>query len=98
MLVGAGKLVDPSRLKRIFVSPRTRAKSTFEVLLPPSFSTPVEWEKRVTYTEDIAEWNYGNYEGLKVEEIRKLRKEKGLDRERSGMFGEMGVKVESMWF
>lgn len=33
-------------------------------------------------TEDIAEWDYGDYEGLVVREIRARRKEKGLDRER----------------
>lgn len=27
----------------------------------------------------MAEWHYGDYEGLKTQEIRKLRKERGLD-------------------
>lgn len=80
--MGVDKLVDPSRLRHIFVSPRKRARKTFEVLLPPSSSTAAECEKSVTYTEDIAEWAYGKYEGLKVEEIRKLRKGEGLDRDR----------------
>ncbi|KAM5363524.1 hypothetical protein ACJZ2D_011967 [Fusarium nematophilum] len=77
-LVGASKLLDPSRIAHVFVSPRTRAKKTFELLLPDA--AEAEW--RVTYTEDIAEWDYGEYEGLKTGEIRELRKEKGLDRER----------------
>lgn len=83
MLVGAGKLIDPSRLAHIFVSPRRRARTTFELLLLSPSSGAAEWGKRVTYTEDIAEWDYGDYEGLKVGEIGKLRKERGLDRERT---------------
>ena len=47
-----------------------------------SCSDTVEWAERVTYTEDIAEWDYGDYEGLKVGEIRDLRKARGLDRDR----------------
>ncbi|KAK3311730.1 histidine phosphatase superfamily [Chaetomium strumarium] len=80
-LVGAGKLLDPSRLVYVFISPRTRTRRTFELLLSPSLGTG-EWNKSVTYTEDIAEWNYGDYKGLMAGEIRKLRKKKGLDRER----------------
>jgi broad specificity phosphatase PhoE len=34
-------------------------------------------------TEDIAEWGYGDYEGLLTSEIRKLRQEKGLDKEQA---------------
>lgn len=81
-LVGAGKLVDPSRLAHIFVSPRTRARRTWELLQLSPSSGAVEQNEMTTYTEDIAEWDYGDYEGLKVAEIRKLRKERGLDRER----------------
>lgn len=80
-LVGAGKLLDPSRLAHIFISPRRRARTTFELLLSPSCGA-AEWNESVTYTEDIAEWNYGDYEGLRAGEIRTLRKERGLDRER----------------
>ncbi|TAQ86905.1 hypothetical protein B7494_g4758 [Chlorociboria aeruginascens] len=61
-------------------SPRMRAVKTFELLLPPSFGIVVA--RQVTYTEDIAEWDYGDYEGLKNQEIRVLRKERGLDLER----------------
>ena len=73
-LVGAGKLLDPSRLAHVFVSPRKRATRTFELLL----SGVVE-RQNVTITEDIAEWDYGDYEGMKVEEIRDLRKGRKLD-------------------
>ena len=81
-LVGSGKVLNPSRLTRIFVSPRKRARRTFELLLPPPSSGVVDWEGKVTCTEDMAEWNYGDYEGLKVDEIRELRWTRGLDRER----------------
>lgn len=82
MVVGAGKLVDPTLLAEIIVSPRKRAKETFELLLLPPSSSAAGLKGGVTYTEDIAEWNYGEYEGLDAEGIRKLRKEKGLDREK----------------
>lgn len=72
--MGAGKLLDPSRLAHVFVSPRKRATRTFELLL----SGVVE-RQNVTITEDIAEWDYGDYEGMKVEEIRDLRKGRKLD-------------------
>jgi broad specificity phosphatase PhoE len=78
-LVGAGKLLDPCRLMHVFVSPRLRAKKTFELLLAPSSGVAAE---KVTYTEDIAEWNYGDYEGRTNQEIRDSRKERGLDLER----------------
>lgn len=78
-LVGAGKLLDPFRLAHVFVSPRIRAVRTFELLLPPSFGVVAG---KVTFTEDIAEWNYGDYEGLTDQEIRVLRKKRGLDLEK----------------
>jgi broad specificity phosphatase PhoE len=81
-LVGVGRLLDPSRLARVFVSPRKRARKTFELLLPSPSSTAAEWNESVCYTEDIAEWDYGDYEGLTAGEIRRLRNDRGLDRER----------------
>ncbi|KAK4041621.1 histidine phosphatase superfamily [Parachaetomium inaequale] len=82
LLVGAGKLLDPSRLAHIFVSPRRRARRTFELLMGSPSPGVTDWEQRVTYTEDIAEWDYGDYEGLTDGEIRRLRTERGLDGER----------------
>lgn len=75
MLVGQGWLLDPSRVAGMWVSPRNRAQQTFELL----FNNGAVDVAKVEVTEDIREWDYGDYEGLKVGEIRQLRKERGLD-------------------
>ncbi|TAQ84470.1 hypothetical protein B7494_g7215 [Chlorociboria aeruginascens] len=82
ILVGPGKLLDPRRFEHIFVSPRKRARQTFNLLLGPNFGLIEGIKGKLTYTEDIAEWNYGDYEGLKNSEIRSLRQERGHDKER----------------
>jgi broad specificity phosphatase PhoE len=33
----------------------------------------------ITVTEDIAEWDYGKYEGLVVAQIKERRRKQGLD-------------------
>ena len=78
-LIGPGKLIDRYRLARIFVSPRVRAVRTFELLLPSLSDVDA---RKVIYTEDIAEWDYGDYEGLRSEEIKLSRKNRGLDTSR----------------
>ena len=80
-LVGSSKLIDPARVARLFVSPRKRAQQTFHLLFSGS-DCDSDIADKVALTEDIAEWDYGDYEGLVVREIRSRRKEKGLDRER----------------
>lgn len=35
--------------------------------------------KNVTVTEDIAEWDYGEYEGLLIGQIKERRRKQGLD-------------------
>lgn len=42
----------------------------------------LEKEDKVELTEDIAEWDYGDYEGMKTNGIRELRKQRGLDKDR----------------
>ncbi|KAK3052952.1 hypothetical protein LTR09_006016 [Extremus antarcticus] len=84
-LVGHGRLIDPARLVRIWVSPRRRAKQTFNSLFGngDSGSGLVKSDDdRVVITEDIAEWGYGDYEGMRTGEVKKWRKERGLDGDR----------------
>lgn len=38
--------------------------------------------EKVKVTSDLAEWDYGEYEGLLTKEIREKRKQQGLDTER----------------
>lgn len=73
-----------------FVSPRKRAQRTFELLNlgfkdlpwnahgPVGESTGLACNARIEITEDIREWDYGDYEGITSKEIRKLRKDHGL--------------------
>lgn len=51
-------------------------KQTFEYLFGKALSSE---DEKVSVTEDIAEWDYGDYEGMKVGEIRRLRRERELD-------------------
>ncbi|KFY07375.1 hypothetical protein V492_07199 [Pseudogymnoascus sp. VKM F-4246] len=80
VVVGSGKLIDPSKLTRVFISPRTRAQRTYDLLF--SDEARASLKEKVEITEDIREWEYGAYEGVTPSNIRKLRKEKGLDTER----------------
>lgn len=75
-----------------FVSPRKRAQRTFELLnlgfkdLPWKAHGSAEGgmgpsqvcAARIEVTDDIREWDYGEYEGITSAEIRKVRKHKGL--------------------
>jgi broad specificity phosphatase PhoE len=80
VIVGPGKLIDPSKIVRLFISPRTRARRTYEVLFDGFQGSELENKSEVT--EDIREWEYGAYEGLLTAQIRKGRRERGLDKER----------------
>ena len=78
LLVGPGKLIDPVNITRVFVSPRKRAQETLRLLIGADGEALIDKSKVIT-TNEIAEWVYGEYEGLKTEEIRDRRKQKGLD-------------------
>jgi broad specificity phosphatase PhoE len=72
-----------------YVSPRRRAQRTLE-LLDLGCRDKLPWEERrqhpdsdirtnakVEITEDIREWDYGDYEGITSQQIREERKERG---------------------
>jgi broad specificity phosphatase PhoE len=74
ILVGLGKLLDPRRFKRIFISLRKRAKQTLKLLLGPNSDLI---KGKLIYTKDIVEWDYGDYKGLINHEIGLLRQKRG---------------------
>ena len=78
--MGTGKLIDPSKLAKVFVSPRSRAQRTFDLVFKESGEKLREG--KVEVTERIAEWSYGLYEGMLTKDIRAARKGRGLDQER----------------
>ncbi|KAI0094775.1 phosphoglycerate mutase-like protein [Irpex rosettiformis] len=66
-LVGTGKVLDPANMCMVFVSPRLRAHRTFHLLFDHTESVPPH-----IITEDVREWDYGDYEGLKPAEIKAI--------------------------
>lgn len=70
-----------------YVSPRSRAQGTLELLnvgcrdglpwLRGDGKGPSRTQARVEVTEAIREWDYGEYEGLTSREIRDLRAKHG---------------------
>ena len=78
--MGSKKLIDPARVVQVFVSPRKRAQQTFNLLFESSGMTLDD--EKVKLEEEITEWDHGMYEGWLTSEIRKSRKERGLDTEK----------------
>ncbi|KAK3943975.1 Sedoheptulose 1,7-bisphosphatase [Diplogelasinospora grovesii] len=91
-LVGNDRLIVPRKLAHIYVSPRTRAQRTFELLNlglreplpwkahgPPAASPGLTCDARIEVTEDIREWDYGSYEGVTSAAIREGRWRTDLD-------------------
>lgn len=82
---------NPSPAASSYVSPRKRAQRTVELLdlgcegrLPWDYeaeSPPAlkpRTDAKVQVTEDIREWDYGDYEGTTSKQIREERKEQGM--------------------
>jgi sedoheptulose-bisphosphatase len=89
-LVGADRLIVPKNLAHIYVSPRKRAQRTLELLglgckgdLPWGKHGDVEegavegMDAKIEVTDQIREWDYGDYEGITSAEIRKMREDSG---------------------
>ncbi|KAJ5551325.1 hypothetical protein N7535_000725 [Penicillium sp. DV-2018c] len=82
MIVGSGRLIDPAKLAHIYISPRRRAMQTFEIAFSDADKQALRDQQKVSETDHrLAEWDYGLYEGMLTKEIRKVRKEHGLDTE-----------------
>ncbi|KAL8826858.1 MAG: hypothetical protein Q9170_007241 [Blastenia crenularia] len=88
-LVGDDRLIVPSQLAHIYVSPRKRAQKTLE-LLNLGCRDRLPWQKqqqvkpldirtdaKVQIVEDIREWDYGDYEGLTSTTIKEKRNKNG---------------------
>jgi sedoheptulose-bisphosphatase len=76
-------LIDPAKLVHVFISPRQRAQQTWRIFAETNVSDDSATRPPVSTTEALAEWDYGLYEGKLTHEIRALRQEHGLDRERA---------------
>lgn len=90
-LVGNDRLIVPRNLAHVYVSPRSRAQRTLELLeigcrerLPwneerkAEEEEPIRTEARVEITESVREWDYGDYEGLTSKQIKESRAAQGL--------------------
>jgi probable phosphoglycerate mutase len=91
-LVGPDRLIVPKKLAHVYVSPRRRAQRTLELLglgcraaFPWAEHGDVEagaegeaCDAKIEVTDAVREWDYGEYEGVTSEEIRRLREERGL--------------------
>lgn len=64
-LLLAEEIIDPKNICMVFVSPRIRAHKTFHLL----FDHVPERPHHVT-SEELREWDYGEYEGLLSSEIK----------------------------
>ena len=80
MLVGTGKLIDPSKLAKVWVSPRKRAQRTYELLFEEY--SPLDGVETDLQCNRLAEWEYGAYEGMLTKQIREHRQGQGLDQDR----------------
>lgn len=66
-LLGADRLIDPAHVRHVVVSPRSRAQATAKLLFEGNMPPECSWET----DPDIAEWDYGAYEGMLSKDIRR---------------------------
>ncbi|EFR02795.1 phosphoglycerate mutase [Nannizzia gypsea CBS 118893] len=83
MLIGPNKLIEISKVAHVYISPRKRAYQTFELAITEADRNALAGNGRISRTERLAEWDYGDYEGLVSADIQRMRKERGLDKERN---------------
>lgn len=57
--VGTGRLVDPAKLAKVFVSPRSRAQRTAELLFGEERIKGLKEEGKFQTEERCQEWDYG---------------------------------------
>ena len=55
-----------------------RARKTFELMFTPATRQGLLQDKAII-TQELTEWNYGDYEGLTTKEIRVSREKRGLN-------------------
>ena len=67
LMDSAPGILDPKNLCIAFVSPRKRAQRTFDLLMEHLPEKPNH-----VLTEEVREWDYGEYEGLKPREIKEI--------------------------
>lgn len=75
------QMIKPGNLKKVITSPRYRARQTGDLLLE-SLGDEQRASIDISVNDDIREWEYGDYEGLKTADIIKLRQSRGLDRDK----------------
>lgn len=63
------ELIDPAHVRHIVVSPRQRAQITSKLLFENNVPPECSW----TTDPDVAEWDYGAYEGMLTKDIRKIQ-------------------------
>lgn len=63
--MSCSELLDPKKLTHVIISPRLRAQRTAELLFA---SVSDEQKEKMNWqtTEEVGEWQYGQYEGLHV--------------------------------
>lgn len=75
------EFVKAESLTYIFTSPRKRALQTVELVLE-SLTPEQRASIRIVVDNDLREFEYGDYEGLKTADIIKLRASRGLDKDK----------------